>query len=118
MARTALTVINVDRDGVAPGAGQAGTVDGHMFAPTGREVLRLDNASAGPLNVTIPTPVQAGGLDIQDVVIPVPAGGTVYTGGFDSNLFAQRTGVDVGRVYVNYPPGSEASITARLLRHP
>lgn len=78
MARTAVTPQQVTSSGLVA-ATEPANVDGNSI-PVGA-VLQVDNASAGSINVTIPTPGSIDGdLPLPDRVVAVAAGATALIG--------------------------------------
>ena len=77
MARSALAPQKVVASGLNATM-SAANVDGHSVRSNGRTIIVVDNADASPMNVTLQTPGQIGGLDISEQVIAVPAGESRY----------------------------------------
>lgn len=108
MARTALTLLTADRDGVsiADAALTAAATDGHSFANDGRTALILQNTNVASRTVTIQTSATVDGLAVADLTITVPATtGRLVTAYFPKQVYDQSDGT----VYVDY------SATAGLL---
>lgn len=119
MARTDINPVVLDDAGTDPGAGNVGTVDGHMVRLTGREIIEVNNGNAAPQVVTLVTPGAPEGLQVADRTVSVPATtGRRLIGDLNPGLYAQKSGADEGKVYINYPAGVEASITTRVYRLP
>lgn len=116
MPRTNLAVVNVDADGAAVGATAADAVNNNMFDGGSNVFLVVRNTGAGVRTITIITPATAGGLAIADVgPVNVAAGATMVFGPFPSNIYAQPSGDDVGKVYVN---GEHAELLLSPMRLP
>lgn len=108
MPRSAITPQTITIDGLDP-TYEAANVDGNSIAGRGRRFLHVDNASAGAITVTLPTPATTGeGLAIEDVAVSVPAGGErmIRIGG---SLFDQ--GADT--VHIDY--SAVTSVTVAVL---
>lgn len=96
-----------------PGGAQlaftAPTVDGDAVVPGCQVIVR--NGSAGPITVTVVTGGKQSGLDIADIgPVSVAAGTDFVFGPFTPReTFVQPSGVDAGRVYLNY--SAVASVT-------
>lgn len=111
MARTALTVTDLDDAGVAPAA-VPGTVDGHKARNHGDLILVLKNGGAGAHVVTIPTPNTVDGLAIADRTISLAAGQTKYASEFTPEDYNQ-SGADAGMIYIDYDATqSEVTVVA------
>lgn len=99
MARTEVTVTQIERDspfpGVTPIAQVAGdTVNGHYFAGnTGQEFLEIENLG-GSATVTVLSPLEVDGLPVNNLSIGAPSG-TVLVGPFRKNTFNQNSSGDV-----------------------
>lgn len=83
------------------------TVDGDVI-DSGAVKLMVTNDKVGSIDVTVITTAVVGGLDVEDLVVPVAAGETALIGPFPKSLFGQPAGAvesgsnDQGRVYVGY----------------
>ncbi len=53
----------------------AATAAGDEFTPDRNQGLYAKNSSAASVDITVPTVAQVDGVEIADLVIPVPAGG-------------------------------------------
>jgi hypothetical protein len=100
MARVSVTTQPVVRTGLNP-ALTGPTVDGDII-DAGRVALWVDNASAGSVSVTVQATASQDGLDLQNLVVAVPAGERRLIGPFPQRTFGRSTGADAGRVYVDY----------------
>jgi len=114
MPRTEITTQPATGDGTVVTA-DAGIADGHMFKNDGNSIVRVKNASVGPLDVTFVSTLTNAGLDLEDRVVSLAAGEERFVGPFPRNVFNQRVGADAGKVYVNYPAGSEADIEIAVI---
>lgn len=111
MARTDLTPASTSRTGLT-WAGAPANVDGHMFGDNGRRLVRLKNTDASARTVTIPTAVQVDGLDVEDLVVPIPATtGDVTIGPF-TPLYRQPN----GKVHLDY--SATAGLSVQLIEYP
>jgi hypothetical protein len=81
-----LTAANVDGDIVDCG-------DIHVW---------VHNGAVAPINVTVQTTATVGGLDVADLVVPVPAGADALIGPLPKTLFGRSDDPDKGRAYVDY----------------
>jgi hypothetical protein len=108
MARTTLNYQSPVLTGVIPTYTPA-IVDGHAFLSTGSTFIHVKNGSGVSVNVTIPTPMKYGGLDVADVVVAVAAGAEKLIGPFNPSMFNQIDGL----VHVDY--SVTASITIAII---
>ena len=116
MARVSLTTQKITRAGLNLTAALAGppTVDGDVF-DAGAVALYVDNGSGGSINVTFRTPTVIDGLDLEELIVAVPAGESRLVGPFPKRTFGQLAGAvesggnDAGRVYVDY--SAQTSVT-------
>ncbi len=115
MAYTLLTATEINRAGVAWPSGTAGVAGGHCFANTGREFVRVTAPAAGG-TLTINTPGQKDGLDIEDLAVTFTASQVKAIGPFPPNLYNQPAGSsDAGRVLVDYG-GTAGDWTIEVLK--
>lgn len=108
MARTTLSSQSLSLAGIIP-TFVAAIADGHAFRSAGATFIHVKNASGVSVNVTIPTPMKYGGLDVSDVVVAIAAGAEKLIGPFNPSLFNQLDGL----VYVDY--SVTASITIAII---
>lgn len=113
MAYTELTVQTPTIDGLNPTYSAATLTDGNMFKNSGKEIVVVKNGGGGSINVTIPTPAQVKGLDIEDKVVAVPAGEERILGRFEPGYYNQ-SGADAGMCYIQY--SGVTSVTVGVLR--
>lgn len=118
MARTDLTITNLDDSGVAVGAGTAGTVDGASFRNSGREFLVLKNSGVGAHTVTVQTGSTRGDLAVAERTVALAAGQEKLVGPFSADIYNQRGLADHGKVFVDYDatPGEVAASVFRIPR--
>ena len=107
MARTALTVQQIDADGLEP-ALTAANVDGHSVANDVGVYVEVANGSGASIDVTVPTPATQDGLAISDRVVAVPAGETRKIGPFPSRTYNQ----DDGTVHVDFSAVTSVTVGA------
>lgn len=77
MARTALTVQQIDSDGVVNSL-SAANADGHSVVAGSASFLTVANGSGSSINVTIPSTNTVDGLAVADRVVAVAAGATTH----------------------------------------
>lgn len=109
MARTALTVTKITRDGAFVAA-VAGTVDGLMFKNNGRTFIDVTNGGAATRTLTVVTTRTVLGLDVADLTVNVAAGATTVIGPFPPADF-NNSGTDANMVYLNFPAGNEGDLS-------
>ena len=109
MARTSLTVQDVERSGLEPSYASA-NVDGNSFANNGRVILHAKNGSGGAITVTVKTPGTVDGLAVADRTVSVPAGEERMIGVFPPADYNQSD----GDVYIDY--SGVTSLTVAALR--
>lgn len=71
--------------------------------------LIVDNASGGSITVTVTATATQDGLAVSNLVVPVAAATRRHIGPLHGRTFGQTSGVDAGRVYVDY--SAVASVT-------
>lgn len=64
------------------------TEDEYQFQNDGRTFIIVKNGSAEPIEVTVVTPGEAGGLAIEDRVVEVPAESDLHIGPFDRTVYS------------------------------
>lgn len=69
----------------------------------------VDNASAASVNVTVTATATQDGLAVANLVVAVAAATRRLIGPLHARTFGQVSGVDAGRVYVDY--SAVASVT-------
>lgn len=114
MARTSVPTQQITRAGVAP-ALTGPPADGDIV-DTGAVALWVDNGGAAPVTVTVPSPITYDGLDLEPLVVSVPAGGFRMIGPLPARTFAQPADAPVGanRALVDY--SAVASVTRAVIK--
>ena len=100
MARTDVSVQSVS-DAGATLTYTAAIADGHMFVNTGIEFLHIRNNDVASKTITLQTPQQVSGLDVDERTIVVAAGAQAMVGNLPTGLYNQ-SGTDANKVYVDY----------------
>ena len=80
----------------------AAPADGNSFRNSGRQFILVKNADSSPHTVTFQTPGEVGGLALENPATAIAAGATVLFGPFRPLQYNQTSGVDLGKVYVDY----------------
>ena len=111
MARTQLAAQTADVDGLTP-VYTAANVDGHWVLPG--DIVHVKNGGGGAITVTAVTGATKGGLAVADSPVSVPAGQERMIGGLRADVFAQESGTDAGRVYIDF--SAVASVTVAAIR--
>lgn len=116
MPRVSQTTQQIVRAGLNPvltapnalGAGNGDVVDlDNVF-------LYVNNASGGPITVTVLSPITQDGLALSSLAVSVPAAGFRLIGPLPSRSFANPAGgLDAGRGYVEY--SAVASVTRAVV---
>jgi mRNA-degrading endonuclease toxin of MazEF toxin-antitoxin module len=70
-------------------------VNQHALPNTGRTVLRVRNAGATALDLTLVTPVTVGGRAVEDTTVSIPAGATRTFGSLSTGLYGTSVPIDV-----------------------
>jgi hypothetical protein len=113
MARTALTVQDIDNDGLHATYTSGDATNDHEFANARGDVfLHVLNGGASPCVVDIITTFEREGLALEDAGGSVPAGEDWFFGPFDPGLYNQSTGL----VYVDLD--QDSSVTLAAIRLP
>jgi hypothetical protein len=99
MARTALTVNEIDKDGLIVSL-SAANADGHSVAAdrNAASYIEVLNGSGSSITVTIQTPATAGGLAIADRTVSIGAGVRQKISLEDRDLYVR----DDGTIYVDF----------------
>lgn len=101
MARTSVTTQQIARTGVNP-ALTAPVADGDVI-DVGATFLVVANGGGAPVTVTVQTPVEYAGLELEDLTVSVPAAGQRWIGPFPASVFGQPVGdPNAGRALVDY----------------
>ena len=110
MARTELSLQNVDRDGLEA-TYTALIADGHKFTNNGEEMfIHVVNGATG-FTLTILTPQTVDGLSVADRTISIGANEEHFVGPFPVGNYNQSDGM----VYVDYRDVADGTIAALKL---
>lgn len=91
MARTELTVQEIDSDGLDLTWTPGDATNDHSFEHLTEDIFfAVDNQGTGAVQVTIQTPLTVNGLAVADRVVSVNGGKTYLIGPFQKNLFNQE----------------------------
>ena len=113
MARTNVATQQITRDGLELDLSVPVTVDGDVF-DCGATFLYVDNGSGASVNVSVVSVPTLDGLDVEDLVVAVPAGEFRLIGPFPKRTFGQpSSSADAGRAYANY--SAQASVTRAVV---
>lgn len=116
MARTDLTPVTPVDGGSNP-TPTVGTVDGHMFKLTGQEVLVVANSHATlARNFIIKFPRTVEGQTVPDRTVSIPAVSRRYFSDLEPSIYTVQTGVDKGKMYVNYDVTTPADLNIVVLK--
>lgn len=109
MARTALTVQEITRNGLSP-AYTAANGDGHSVALDGqnRTMIHVVNGDASPNVVTLQTSATVDGEAVADKTVNVPAGEERMIGPFPNQFYRQSD----GSVYIDHSNTTSNTIAA------
>lgn len=113
MARVSVATTPITRDGIALALGVP-TADGDAI-DCGRTALYASNTGVSSVNVTVISTPTVDGLDVEDLVVAIPAGEVRIVGPFPQRTFGQPAGAvetgnnDQGRAYVNYSTPADIS---------
>lgn len=113
MARVELAVNKITLDGLEVAA-VAAAAGGNSFRNSGRMFLLVANAGASKV-LTFQTPGEVGGLAIENPAVTVGAGKTKLIGPFPPLLFNQLSGVDIGKVFVDFDDVTGLTVEALQL---
>ncbi|WP_320067868.1 hypothetical protein [Micromonospora sp. RTGN7] len=112
MARVSQATQRIVRAGLSP-ALTVPTSDGDVV-DCGAVALMVDNASVGAVTVTVVSTAAQDGLDVADLAVVVPAGGTRLIGPLPHRTFGQPvSSADAGRAYVNY--STQSGVTRAVI---
>jgi hypothetical protein len=101
MARVSQTTQKIVRTGLEPELTQP-TADGDVI-DCGNVALYVLNGSGGSINVTVATTAEQDGLDVEDLIVAVPASEFRLIGPLPARTFGQPSdSADSGRAWVNY----------------
>lgn len=93
MARTALPIQRITRDGLDP-TYEAANADGNSAANDGHIYLHVKNGDTAEHTVTVITTATVHGYDLTDQAIPVAAGGEAISGPFPPATFSRELTID------------------------
>ena len=112
MAEVVLTPLVAAPDGVDGSTPQAVAIaDNYIFRNDGRTILHFVKGGAGIATITVITPVEFGGLALDDLTIAVPANtGDVYAGPFNPELYNDGSGD------VDFSSDDEAALTVEAIK--
>ncbi len=115
MPRSEITVTTINRDGVAPGTQHdADSVANHYIANNdGHIYLEIVSSDGSTQTVTVETPIVQDDLQLEDLVISVPAGATRLAGPFAITTFNQE-GDDANNVFID--PSVSTTLKFRAYR--
>lgn len=113
MARTALAIQDIPANSGAQLVTAApDSANGNMFDNDGTVELVVRNGSGAPVTPTIVSVPCSHGRS-GDQAPAIAAGAMAVLGPFSPDLFNQRSGVDAGKVYVNWSASASVTVTAR-----
>lgn len=107
MARTALTVKQISRSGVALGP-TAANAEGHSLVHYENLILYVANGGGSPITTTIQTPGTVDSLAVSDRTVTVPAGSNRFMGPFPKAHYRQADGT----VYVDFSDVTSVTVAA------
>lgn len=106
MARAIVVTQQISREPATAPLMTAVTADGDAIEVGNGIVLEVDNGGGSPITVTVVSTQVVDGLDVEDLVVSVPAGQRRLIGSFSRSTFAQPQDAVIvaerGRAYVNY----------------
>lgn len=111
MARVALAVQTISRDGIVPAYTAGDATNHHEFVNDGKTYIHVKNGGGGSITVTIDTPGSVDGLAIADRTVTVANGSEKKIGPFPSSY--NQSG---GLVYVNLSGATSVTLGAFKLR--
>jgi hypothetical protein len=112
MARISLTTQAATPGGIEATFTTA-TSDGEIVDVGDNLTLVVRNASGVSTTVTVQTPLQVDGLDVDEVALAVAAGAAGFVA-LDPRLFRRSSAPDAGRAYVNCSP--QTSVTVAVVQ--
>ncbi|MEO3930767.1 hypothetical protein ABGB07_44025 [Micromonosporaceae bacterium B7E4] len=113
MARVSQTTQQIVLTGLEPELTEP-TADGDIV-DCGQVALMVVNGSVSSINVTVAATAEQDGLDLEDLIVAVPAGDTRLIGPLPKRTFGQPSseGAAAGRAYVNY--SAQASVDRAVI---
>ncbi|MEW6048484.1 MAG: hypothetical protein AB1609_18740 [Bacillota bacterium] len=110
MARISLARQQVSDSGLLAAYSPA-QPEGHSVENDGRIILHVRNGSQEPVTVTILTAYVRAGLKLADRVVEVAAGGEVFIGPLEPDVYNQPD----GQVYMDYSATEGVEVAALLV---
>jgi hypothetical protein len=94
MADVRLSVEKATKNGlIATYNGSLSISDVYLCRNTGRMFLHFKKSGAGDCDVTVTTPIQVSGLDVDELVVTIPATtGDKFLGPFPPHVFNDSSG--------------------------
>lgn len=89
----AITVQQIDLEGLTPAGGTAATAAGDTFINNGRTVILVEDTGTTAPTVTVNSLVDCSQGEDHNVVVAIGAGGAAYIGPFPMNRFNNAAGV-------------------------
>ena len=112
MARVSLARQQLSDTGLAAAYSPA-AAEGHAVENNGRVVLHVCNDSEEDITVTILSGYVRAGLKLEDRVVKVGAGKSVFIGPFATDIYNQSDG-GAGQIYVDYSSVEGVTVAALL----
>lgn len=113
MARTARTVQQMSRAGLAPSYVAVDNTNGETVPNNGTTFIHVKNTGGSPCTVTVGTPGTQDGLAVADLTFSVPATtGDRMAGPFPAGIYTQSD----GNIYVDFSTGT--SVVAAYINVP
>lgn len=100
MSRDSVTTQKITRAGLTPTLSAVSA--NNDVIDSGAVFLEVNNGGASSITVTVNTGLTVDGLTVGPLTVSVAAGATKRIGPFPTATFGRPSGVDVGRVYVDY----------------
>lgn len=112
MARVSLVRQQLSDTGLTAAYSPA-AVEGHRVENNGKIILHVKNESDNEITVTILSGYIRAGLKLQDRVVNVGAGRSVFIGPFATDIYNQ-TDSGAGQIYVDYSAVEGVTVAALL----
>lgn len=118
MAETAITVVQTVKEGVVHSTVSFDDTNDMKFANDGKTYFTIDNSAGTPdeLTLTVVTPGNVDGNEIEDLVLTVGANDVMTFGPFKPNVYNQTSGDDAGSVLIVAGAGTYTDVTIRAFR--
>lgn len=113
MARVSLARQQLTDTGLTAAYSPA-AAEGHSIENNGRVVLHVCNGSEEDITITILSGYVRAGLKLEDRVVEVGAGKSVFIGPFATDIYNQSDG-GAGQIYVDYSAIEGVTVAALLL---